>query len=319
MIKTQDSKPASVLLTFFLFLTPLTFSACASQDETTPESAPDESEAEKNSTEASDAQGGRLEGGSYSQTPEESSSSTSDERNDADKEDAKEGKPTDSVSEASASPEPSSGRPKRPKKENSPRSPSEVFDAFSTSKFENIEHYGHCSVFDGVDLFTDEVTHCLICMHPKDYSNEKTRVSRVSFHFNRNEEIVSFYEGKRYSSGSLNTEADQTDVTELLWSVFADLEAAPSHLEFLNSNRIVTIRVDQGQIREATWKKSTYGLVFTAEKVQILELLDQMAKGKRIVIKVGKHGGSTLPLDGFAAAAADYKARVAQSMKAWAE
>ena len=304
MIKTQNPKPASFLkiLAFFLFITPLTFSACASQNEAVPDPSSPESTSDEAETEESSEE-------SFSIT-----SDTSTEKNGQEKVSA------GSISEAPASPEASTGRPQEQSTETeSSRSQSEVFDAFSTSKFENIKRYGNCSVFDGVDLVTDEVTHCLICMDPTGYSDEK---NRWSFHFNRYEEILSFIKGRRYSSRSVYTGAayaDKTDVTELLWPVFAKIKNASSNLPIgiLSPNRRVAIRVDQGKVRVETWKTSVDNVYFTSEKILVRELLDDMAKGKHVVIKVYKDSGGTLPLDNFADAAADYKDRVAQSKELW--
>lgn len=282
MIKTQTSKLISfleVLPLFFLFLTPLTFSACASHDTPAPHQSASDEDKKK---EVSD----------------------------------------NSVSDSPA--ETSSGRLEQGAENESSSSQSHNSDAFSVSRFEKYKQYGYCSVFDGVNLSANEVTHCLVCMDSTVLGREKTR---LSFHFKRNAEILSFYRGQPYSSPPIYTDRilrrQKIDVTELLWPVFADIEAAPSHLDTSlgpeSWGRNVTIQVDQGDVRAGTWAKSLTNVVFTPEKAIVRELKDEMAKGKHVVIKVGKDSEGTLPLDGFADAVADYKIRVTQSKELWKE
>ena len=275
----QDSKlsllDSSLLPLFFLFLTPLTFSACASHDPPEPPQVLNEETKETEEV-----------GDDSARDAETSSDSRLDRQTQAE-----------------------------------PTIPQN--NAFSVLKFENLKKYNYCSVFDGVNLFTDEVTHCLVCMESTIFNHEKTR---VVFHFKRNGEILSFYKGQPpppsiYMDPIIRIQ--KIDVAEMLWSVFADIEAAPSYLDTSlgpgSWGRSVTIRVDQGEAREGTWAKSVNDVIFTPAKALVRNLQDEMAIGKQVMIKVGKDRGNTLPLNGFADAVADYKIRVTQSKELWTQ
>lgn len=176
----------------------------------------------------------------------------------------------------------------------------------STSTTKNVKTYGKCYVFDSVDMFTDEVSHALICM-----DSNITDETQVSFHFNRNAEMLSLSKG----------------------------------VQFILEDKVdIAIRVDQGKLRKGTWQYSSNGLAmimvpspsnetvklikragkssdlenigFTLDQTLIPALLDEIAKGNRVAIKVGKEGGN-ISLKGSAAAVADYKARVALRKKVW--
>ena len=148
----------------------------------------------------------------------------------------------------------------------------------STSTTKNRKTYGKCHVADTVDMFTDEVSHMLICM-----DSHITDKTQVAFFFDRDGEMLSLSKG----------------------------------LQFIIEDTVdVAIRVDQGKLRKGTWDYSSSGLASTFDKALIAALLNEIAKGSRVVIKVGKEGGN-IPLKGSAAAVADYKARVARSKKLW--
>lgn len=134
----------------------------------------------------------------------------------------------------------------------------------------NAKIHGECLVFDGIDLSTNEMTHYLSC------GDLNLPTTQVLFIFNDYGERIILDKGEQ--------------------SIFDD-------------QMDVTIQVDQGKIRKRTWIHSN-GLPYSYDKALIRVLLNEMAKGKHMMITVGQKKGS-LSLDGSAAAVADYKARIA--------
>lgn len=156
---------------------------------------------------------------------------------------------------------------------------SQASETSSTSTTKNFKTYGKCSVWDSVDMFTDEVTHTLVCM-----DSNITDKTVLGFSFDRDSELLGLSKGTQFIF------EDKVDVA---------------------------IRVDQGKLRKGTWYYSSE-MAGTDDKTLIRELLDEIAKGNRVVIKVGKEGGN-VSLKGSAAAVADYKARVARSKQLWSK
>ena len=148
---------------------------------------------------------------------------------------------------------------------------SQASDTSTTVATINIKDYEECLVFDGIDLSTDELTHYLSCGGLN--INDTTQ---VLFIFNDYGERMVLDKGEQFISGN------QMDVT---------------------------IQVDQGKVRKRTWIHYN-GLPYSYDKTLISTLLNEIAKGKHMMIKVGKKTGN-IPLDGSADAVDDYKARVA--------
>lgn len=144
--------------------------------------------------------------------------------------------------------------------------------------YRNVKTYGICAVLDDVDDSTDDIHHCFTCMIPSFVD----KVQMV-FRFGRAGEYLGLSMG-----------------------------AQPA-LE--NKMVDVAIQVDQGKLRTMTLSYSNE-CVYCINKNLIRELKNEMATAKQVMIKVGEKDG-ILPLDDFADAMADYKARVAKTRRSW--
>ena len=142
----------------------------------------------------------------------------------------------------------------------------------------NIKEYGIFAVLDQDDTSKNKFHHYLVCLIPKQI--DKTQ---IVFRFGRDGEYIGVSKGAQPE-----LEKKMVDIA---------------------------IQVDQGKVRKRTWSHS-YDCACSIDKKLIRALLDEMATGKQVLIKVGKKEG-ILPLDDFAPALADYKARIAQTKKSW--
>lgn len=152
-------------------------------------------------------------------------------------------------------------------------------DTFAAPEIQNFNTYENCSVWDHINPHTNKVSHLLLCM-----DSNITGKAQVAFHFDHDGDFFVLNNGRQFLSGNMVN---------------------------------VTIQVDQGELRKGTWSHSR-GTAGSADQAFIHNLLDEIAQGKRVTIKVGQKK-SSVALDGSEAAVADYKARVAQTKELWAE
>ena len=151
----------------------------------------------------------------------------------------------------------------------------EASDTSSTSEMKNVKAYGNCTVSDSVDMFTDKVSHLLLC-------KESTIMDKTE---------VGFY----------------SDVSKGLIVVLS------KGVQMIIEDKVdIAIRVDKGKLRKGSWYQSG-GQAINSDAALANSLLAEVARGKRVVIKVGDEGGNVL-LDGSAAAVADFKKRVSKQM-----
>lgn len=148
-------------------------------------------------------------------------------------------------------------------------------DTSSTSEMQNVKAYGNCTVSDSVDMFTDKISHLLLC-------KESTITDKTE---------VGFY----------------SDASKGLIAVLS------KGVQIIIEDKVdIAIRVDKGKLRKGSWYQSG-GQAISRDAALANSLLAEIARGKRVVIKVGDEGGNIL-LDGSAAAVADFKKRVSKQM-----
>lgn len=147
-------------------------------------------------------------------------------------------------------------------------------DTSSSSDTKDEKTYGNCHVQTKVDMLTDEVSHHLLCM--EDSLTDRTLISVGEMRLrNADRFIVTLSKGFQ-----------------------------PTF-----SNHIsVAIRIDKESLirREARWDGTQYAFIDDASLA--LTLLEQLAKGQRVAIQVGKERGH-IRLNGSAKAIRDFKRR----------
>ena len=85
--------------------------------------------------------------------------------------------------------------------------------------------------------------------------------------------------------------------------------------QFISEDRIdVAIRIDKGKLIEEGWSVWNNKSASNFSNERYYWLLDEIAKGQRVVVRVGKEGG-VIDLKGSAAAVADFKKRIASHKK----
>ncbi len=162
-------------------------------------------------------------------------------------------------------------------------------DTSESYDFQGVKQYGNCSTLTGVDMFTDDREHMVSC-------GEETLTDKTTI-------VVSKQRGR-----------------------FIIAVGKGSQLHF-GQTIPIAIRVDKGPVivRKARWSSdSMMGVVIgdgrvrssprdelAAERMLAISLLDQLAAGSRVAIRVGKERGHII-LDGSAAAIDDFRARIGE-------
>ncbi len=143
----------------------------------------------------------------------------------------------------------------------------------SSSYTENEKQYGNCAVVDSVDMFTDEVTHGLMCQETS--LMDKTEIVFAV--------LPDGNHGVTISKGIQFHLEDQIEIA---------------------------IRVDRNELRSGTWDwvSSTSSAALFNDWDTMQSLLAEMSGGERLVIRVGDETGN-IRIEGANEAIADFLAR----------
>jgi len=144
-------------------------------------------------------------------------------------------------------------------------------DTSSSHEEKNTQQYGNCAVSTGVDMFTDEGAHILICLE-----EALTDITSIGF---------------RMESGNL-------------------LIALSKGLQFHVEDYIsVAIRIDKGPLikRSAYWNSHNSQAAISDDQLARQFLYD-LARGQRVAIQVGDERGH-IQLDGSQRTIADFRQR----------
>ena len=147
-------------------------------------------------------------------------------------------------------------------------------DTSSSADVENVETYGNSTVFDQVDMLTDNVTHFMRCME-----STITDKSEIMFLV---EDIGNF--GLGLSKG------------------------VQFHLE---DTIDIAVRVDRGELRTGEWTYASDGsyAISAGNSTLFSSLLTEIANGDRIAMRVGQESGN-VRLEGSRDAVADFVDRI---------
>lgn len=142
----------------------------------------------------------------------------------------------------------------------------------------NEKQYGNCYVLTLIDAPTDEEIHVLICGKAESLMGDETAVA-------------------------------------LSWtSAGAGVVFSAGPMFHLKSRIDVAWQIDNGAIRKGNWHTSNTLPASTEDRSIFQTLLNELPAGKRMLIKVGI-AEATISLDGSAAAAKDFRARIAMSQR----
>ena len=146
-------------------------------------------------------------------------------------------------------------------------------DTSSSHDTKDLKNYGNCHVSTNVDMLTDEVRHGLICY--EDSLVDRTLIGVQDVRPKSAQLIVTLSKGTQFRMGTMIP---------------------------------VAIRIDKESLirREARWDGTQYA--FIQDTALALTLLEQLAKGQRVAIQVGKERGH-VRLNGSAKAIQDFKRR----------
>ena len=145
-------------------------------------------------------------------------------------------------------------------------------DTSSTSEIRNVKEYGNCTVLDQVDMFTDDVSHHIVC-------KESTWTDETSL-------SVNLWSGNRY-----------------------DIRLSKGVQFHLEDSIAVAYRFDKGNLYQATveWF-SENNVAAIRDRNRSVAILNDLAKADRVVIRVGDEGGN-ITLKGSARAVDDFRER----------
>ena len=150
---------------------------------------------------------------------------------------------------------------------------SALADTSSSTESKNLETYGNCHVVSAVNLFTDSEYHVFSCLE--------------------------------------RSLTDQTGIG-IIWHPDGSLHITLNKglMFYLDPTIPVAIRVDKGPLREldANWIIEGGKAALVNHPSLALTLLEELAQGQRVVIKVGKETGN-VRLNGSFKAVQDFKRR----------
>jgi len=147
-------------------------------------------------------------------------------------------------------------------------------DTSSTSETVRVKKYGNCQTATIVDLFTDEESYKVECTaHPAWFTV-------ISIGLLQKEKRLYVFLDETWQSDSV----DEVDVM---------------------------IRIDKGEVirRVALWNELGHRQATIEDYALALNLLNQLAQGKRAVIRIGDKGGGTIRLNGSRRAIQDFRQR----------
>ena len=147
-----------------------------------------------------------------------------------------------------------------------------------TSHSYDIKHnkfFGNCRVWTQVDMLTDKESNHLKC-------EEETLTDRTEVGISQ------------WGSGAGNLE----------------LRLGKGLMLHLDDHILVAVRIDKGQVIRGIWEWFSDNMVaISRDHKLIVSFMAELAKGKRVVIQVGKERGN-VALDGSAAAVKDFRSRM---------
>ena len=145
-------------------------------------------------------------------------------------------------------------------------------DTSSSQETKDLETYGNCHVVTTVDLFTDSEGHIFGCLE--------------------------------------TTFTDQTGIGVVQQSGNLHVTLTKGLMFHLDPTIPIAIRIDKGPLREldAHWIAEGSKAALVDHSSLALTLLEELAQGQRVVIKVGRETGS-IRLNGSAKAIQDFKRR----------
>ena len=147
-------------------------------------------------------------------------------------------------------------------------------DTSKTSERQRVKTYGKCTTATIVDLFTDKESYKVECTANPGW------FSSISI-------------GLLHKENRLYVVLDET----FIMSDFDEVD--------------VMIRIDKGEVirRTALWNEFDRGEATIEDYTLALNLLNQLAHGKRAVIRIGDHDGGSIRLNGSHRAIRDFRQR----------